>query len=153
MEHFSSLGRWAGSWVQLWPKTGQNQRKTKICYPPYWPQKAPTLSSRDRSLTPGATQRRSRPDPRPRREGGGGMGEDTLCHAIALPGLREAKMINPASGFWTILGPPGPPGGPGSSGNGPGSKKSAGCTKDQPGRPILSPIRGHFVFLGPTAKR
>ena len=64
----------------------------------------------------------------------------------------QDKMINPAPGFWTIFGPWGPTAGPGSPGNGPGSRNSAGCTKNQTRRPILSPIRGHFVFLGPTAK-
>ena len=59
-------------------------------------------------------------------------------------------MINPAPGFWPIFGPLGPTAGPGSPGNGPGSKNSGGCTKNQPRRPILSPIRGHFVFLGPV---
>ncbi len=62
-------------------------------------------------------------------------------------------MIKPAPGFRLICGPLGLPGGPGSPGNGPGSKNSAGCTRNQPRRPIQSPIRGHFVFLGPTAKR
>ncbi len=66
--------------------------------------------------------------------------------------LREDKIINPAPGFWPIFGPLGPTAGPGSPGNGPGSKNSAGCTKNQPRRPILSPIRRRFVFLGPTAK-
>jgi hypothetical protein len=51
-------------------------------------------------------------------------------------------MINPAPGFWSISDP----WGPGSPGNGPGSKNSAGCTKNQPRRPMISPIRGHFVF-------
>ena len=37
-------------------------------------------------------------------------------------------------------------------GNGRGSKNSAGCINNQPRRPITSPIRGHSVFLGPTAK-
>ncbi len=50
-------------------------------------------------------------------------------------------MINPAPGFWPIFGPLGPAAGPGSPRNGPGSKNSAGCTKHQPRRPILSPIR------------
>ncbi len=62
-------------------------------------------------------------------------------------------MINPARGFWPMFGPLGPTAGPGSPGNGPGSKDSAACTKNQPRRPILSSIRGHFVFLGPTGKR
>ncbi len=62
-------------------------------------------------------------------------------------------MIDPAPGFWPILGPLGPTAGPGSPGNGPGSKNSAGCINKQPRRPIISLIRGHFVFLGPTAKR
>ncbi len=61
-------------------------------------------------------------------------------------------MINPAPGFWQSFGPLGPMVGPGSPGNGPGSKNSAGCAKNQPRRPILSPIRGHFVFSGPTPK-
>ncbi len=64
--------------------------------------------------------------------------------------LRGDKMINPAPGFWPIFGPLGPTAGPG---NGPGSKIGAGCTKNQPRRPILSPIRRHFVFLGPTAQK
>ncbi len=63
--------------------------------------------------------------------------------------LREDNMIHPAPDFWPMLGPLG---GPGSPGNGPGSKNSAGCTKNQPRRPNLSPIRGQIVFLGPTAK-
>ncbi len=61
-------------------------------------------------------------------------------------------MINPAPGFRPIFGPSGRTAGPGSPGNGPGSKNSAGCAKNQPWRPILSPFRGHFVFLGPAAK-
>ncbi len=56
-------------------------------------------------------------------------------------------MINSAPGFWTIFGPLGPTAGHGSPGNGPGSKNSAGSTKNQPRSPILSAIRGHFVFL------
>ncbi len=67
--------------------------------------------------------------------------------------LKEDKMINPAPGFWPIFGALGPTAGPGRPGNGPGLKKSAGCANNQPRRPILSPIRGHFVFLGQTAKR
>ncbi len=67
--------------------------------------------------------------------------------------LREDKMINPAPGFWPIFGPSGPTAGPGSPGNGPGSKNIAGCTKNQPRRLSLSPVRGDFVFLGPSAKR
>ncbi len=55
-------------------------------------------------------------------------------------------MINQALGFWPIFGPLGPMAGPGSPGNGPGSKNSAGCANNQPRRPILSHIRGHFVF-------
>jgi hypothetical protein len=62
-------------------------------------------------------------------------------------------MINPAPGFWPFFGPLWPTAGPGSPGNGPGSKNSAGVTNNQPRRPILSPVRGHYVFLGPTAKR
>ncbi len=62
-------------------------------------------------------------------------------------------MISPAPGFWQIFGPLGPTASPGSPGNGPGSENSAGCPANQPLRPILSPIRGHFVFLVPTAKR
>ncbi len=61
-------------------------------------------------------------------------------------------MIDPAQGFRSIFGPLGPTAGPGSSGNGPGSKNCAGCTKHQPRRTIISPIRGHFVLWGPTAK-
>jgi hypothetical protein len=61
-------------------------------------------------------------------------------------------MLNPAPGFWPIFGPLGPTAGPGSFGNGPGSKHSAGCTENQPWRSSLSPIREHFVFLGPTAE-
>ncbi len=62
-------------------------------------------------------------------------------------------MIKPAPGFGLIFGPLGPTAGPGSPGNGPGSKNSEGCTNNQPRRPILSLIRGHFVISGPTAKR
>ncbi len=60
--------------------------------------------------------------------------------------LREDEIIDAASGFWSIFGPPGPPGGSGSTGNGPGSKNCAGCTEDQTRRPIISPIRGYLVF-------
>ncbi len=66
--------------------------------------------------------------------------------------LREDKMINPAPGFWPISGPIGPTAGPGRAGNGPGSEDSAGCIENQPRRPVQSHIRGHFVFLGPTAE-
>ncbi len=61
-------------------------------------------------------------------------------------------MINLAPFFLPIFGPSGPTAGPGSPGNDPGSKNNAGCTNNQPGIPIISPILGHFVFLGPTAK-
>ncbi len=61
-------------------------------------------------------------------------------------------MINAAPGFWPIFGPLGPTAGRGCLGTGSDSKHDAGCTKNQPRNPILSPIRGHFVFLGPTAK-
>ena len=37
-------------------------------------------------------------------------------------------------------------------GNGRGSKNSTGCINNQPRRPITSPIRAHFLLLGPTAK-
>ncbi len=57
-------------------------------------------------------------------------------------------MINLAPGFWPMFGPLGPTASPGSLGTGSGSKNSAGCTKNLP-----RPIRGHFVLLGPTAKR
>ncbi len=63
--------------------------------------------------------------------------------------LRKDRMINPAPGFWLIFGPLGP----GRAGNSPGSEKSADCSKNQHRRPTLSPTRGHFVFLGPTAQR
>jgi hypothetical protein len=35
---------------------------------------------------------------------------------------------------------------------GPTVRLGPGCTKYQPPRPILRPILGHFVFLGPSAK-
>jgi hypothetical protein len=54
-------------------------------------------------------------------------------------------MINPAPFVWPIFGSLGPTAGPGHPGNGPGSTNSAGCTKHQPRRRILSPIRGHFL--------
>ncbi len=47
-------------------------------------------------------------------------------------------MINPAPGFWPMFDSLAPTAGPGSPGNGPGSKNSAGCAKNQPRRPILS---------------
>ena len=62
-------------------------------------------------------------------------------------------MISPAQGFWPIVSPFGPTACAGSPGNGPGSKSSAGCTENQPRRPIMSPICRHFMVLGPTAKR
>ena len=71
---------------------------------------------------------------------------------LARPDLREDKMINPAPGFWPIFGPLGPTAGPGSPGHGPGSKHNAGCTNNQPRRPILSPIRRHF-FGGGTDRK
>jgi hypothetical protein len=54
-------------------------------------------------------------------------------------------MINPASGFWQIFGPPGPPGGPGSPGHGPGSNNNAksGSKSKIPGR-VLTSFRGPF---------
>ncbi len=61
-------------------------------------------------------------------------------------------MINPAPGFWPIFSPVGPAAGPGSLGTGSGSKHIAGCTKNQPRRPILRPVLGYFVFLVPAAK-
>ncbi len=67
--------------------------------------------------------------------------------------LREGKMINPAPGFWPIFGLLGPTAGPGSLGTGSGATNRAGRAKIQPRRPLLSPIRGHFVFVGPIAKR
>ena len=74
------------------------------------------------------------------------------CGRVLCADLREDKMINPASDFGPIFGPSGPTAGPGSLGNGPGLKNSAGCTKNQPRRPIISPICGHFVFLGTDRK-
>ena len=62
-------------------------------------------------------------------------------------------MINPAPGFWPILGPLGPTASPGSLGTGSGSKNSAGGANKQPRKQIIRPGRGYFVFLGPTAKR
>jgi hypothetical protein len=62
--------------------------------------------------------------------------------------LVFGRMINLAPGLWQIFGPLGPTAGPGSLGMGPGSKNSAGCTKSQPRRLILSPIRGHFCVFG-----
>jgi hypothetical protein len=74
-------------------------------------------------------------------------------HTVVWADPREDKMINPASGLWSIFSSLGPTAGPGSPGNGHGSKNSAGCTKNQPRRPLISPMRWHFVFLGRTAKR
>jgi hypothetical protein len=65
--------------------------------------------------------------------------------------LREDKMSGP--GFSADFRPLGAHGGPGTLGNGPGSKNSAGCTKHQTRRPIISPIRGHFVFLVTDRKK
>ncbi len=62
-------------------------------------------------------------------------------------------MINPAPVFLAIFGPLGPTAGPGSPGMGSGSKNIAGCAKNQPRRPILSPVRGYFVVLVQAAKR
>ncbi len=62
-------------------------------------------------------------------------------------------MINPAPGVWPILDPLGPTAGPGSLGMGSRSKNSAACTKKQPRRPIIRPIRGYFVFFVPAAQR
>jgi hypothetical protein len=62
-------------------------------------------------------------------------------------------MINPDPGFWPTFGPLGPTAGPESPRSGPGSKDSAGCTNNQPRRPIPSPIRAHFVFSGRTNKK
>ena len=62
---------------------------------------------------------------------------------------RPRITINPAPGFRPTFGPSRAR----EPGNGPGPQNSAGCTKNQLRRPIIRPIRGHFVFLGPTAKR
>ncbi len=77
------------------------------------------------------------------------IGSD-LIKSILCADLREDKIIDPAPGFWPMLGPLGPTAGPGSLGTG---SSSATCTTSQPWKPIISPIRGHFVFLGPTAKK
>ncbi len=77
---------------------------------------------------------------------------ENIKSAVVCVDLREDKMINPAQGFWPIFGPLGPTAGPGSPGNGRGSTNSAGCNKNQPRIPTLSPMRGHFAILGPTAK-
>jgi hypothetical protein len=55
-------------------------------------------------------------------------------------------MMNLAPGFWPIFGLLGPMAGPGSLGNGSGSKNTAGCTKNLPRRPIISPVRGTLCF-------
>ena len=60
-------------------------------------------------------------------------------------------MVNPAPGFRPIFGPLEPTAGPGSPGNGPGPKNSV-APKISPRRLIPRPVRGYFVFLGPTAK-
>ena len=62
---------------------------------------------------------------------------------------RPRITINPAPGFRPTFGPSRAR----EPGNGPGPQNSAGCTNKQLRRPIIRPIRGHFVFLGPTAKR
>ncbi len=77
-----------------------------------------------------------------------GASDSALPAAVPWADLREDKIINPAPGVWPIFGPLGHTAGPGSSGYGPGSKNSAGCTKNQP---RLSPIRGQLVVLRPTA--
>jgi hypothetical protein len=85
--------------------------------------------------------------------GGTASGVFDLASSGFWTDRREDKMINLASGLWPIFGPLRPPAGHGRPGNGPGSKNSAGNTQSQPRKPIISPIRGHFVFLGPTANR
>jgi hypothetical protein len=88
----------------------------------------------------------------PRQPPRGVVSDGTLLKWLDWADLREDKMINPAPGFWPILGPLGPTASPGSHGIGHGLKNSADYTKNQPRIPILSPIRWHRVFLGPTAK-
>ncbi len=61
-------------------------------------------------------------------------------------------MMNPAPCFWPIVGPWGPTAGPGSLGTGSGSKNSSDCTKNQPRRPVIRPIRGYFGFVVPASK-
>jgi hypothetical protein len=60
----------------------------------------------------------------------------------------KARGIRPGSGdrFFMVFGRFSASWG---HGNGPGSLYSVGCTKNQPRRLILKPIRGQFVFLGP----
>ncbi len=84
--------------------------------------------------------------------GFGAMDATKPYEFIGFGDLREDKMIYPAPDLGPIFGHLGPTAGPGSPGNGLGSENSAGCTKNQPRRPILSLIRVYFVFLGPTAK-
>ncbi len=67
--------------------------------------------------------------------------------------LGEDKMINPDPDFWPIFGTLRPTAGPGSHGTDQALKKSEGCTKNQPQRPIIKPVRGYIVFLVPAAKR
>ena len=92
---------------------------------------------------------------------GGGNVEANAGTSLTWADLREDKLINEkredeiiklAPGFRPIFGPSGPTAGPGSHGTGSGSKDSAGCTKNQPRRPVLRPVRGYFVFVVPAAK-
>ncbi len=62
-------------------------------------------------------------------------------------------MTNLALGFWWIFGPLGAHGGPREPWDGLRLENSEGCTKHQPRRPTLRPVRGYFVFLGPADKR
>ncbi len=63
---------------------------------------------------------------------------------------KEDEMIIWAPFFLPIFGPLRPTAGRGSLGTDSGSKHIASCTKKQPRRPLLRPIRGYFVFLVPA---
>ena len=67
--------------------------------------------------------------------------------------LREDNITNPVQFVCRFLAPWGPRRAPGALGAAPARKIVQVAPKTQPRRPTLSPIRGHFVFLGPTAKR
>ncbi len=79
---------------------------------------------------------------------------DFLGQAEDIRGVRSLH-------FRPMLGVPGVPAGLtntyflalGSPGDGPGSKHRAGCTTNHARRPIINPMRWHFVLMGPTAKR
>jgi hypothetical protein len=82
----------------------------------------------------------------------------TSCRACSTSasrpiGQNPGRIKRQLRMFRLIFRPPGPTLGTGSPENGSGSKTRAGCTTNQPRRPILTPVCGYSVLGWPQKEK